>query len=880
MKRPTLHYLCLAIVFAASVVFQVARSYYLLPGWFNKTHAIQEPFVITPTPEGFKIGWASPWALKAGVEPGQVLKSVDGKAVRGSAVYGQAIVNALPGQTLQLTVQPQRDGKLLPEKSISLPMPRSERTEGSSEALSLLYFVLIPLFCIALGFWVAAVRIRDPLAWLLLALMLSFATATYPSPELWRPLWRDYGAAYYAGLLGTWPIWMLLFGIYFPEPFQQQSWRKRWRLAQWVVVIPLAVLALIRVITSLGAMRDYLSVSSLLSIEISLSPLESALMVASVIGFFACIGLKLRLAGSRDARRRLRLLFAGTIISLVPMGSLITISLLRGWVLGSHFPDGLWLGAFSMAFLFPLTLAYVIVVERAMDVRVVIRQGLRYAFAKSGVNAIQIGFGAGSIAVVILILKRVRPYSTIFFVIIAAVVLVFLGTRQGFRKLRLWIDRKFFRDAYNAEQILSELGDQMRSIVEPRPLLEKVCGSIADSLHVPRVAALLQDQGSFKPAYALGYDGAPDVTFTEHASALERMRRVNEPLTVYFDDPESWIYQSRVSPLERAELEALHAQLLLPLAANERLLGFLSLAEKRSEEPYSRSDIRLLKSVASQTGLALENAQLSAALAREAAQRERRNRELEIAREVQERLFPQKLPLIAGLDYRGVCRPAFGVGGDSYDFLLLPEGRLGIAVADVSGKGIVSALMMASLHAWLRGESLRADSNPSHLVGRVSRLLFEASDSNRYATLFYAQYDPSAGRLEYVNAGHNPPVLLRRRGDRLDFERLSEGGTVVGLFEQAAYCQGSVALDEGSLLVAFTDGITEAMNAEGEEWGEHRLIETIRTTDGLQAGDMIRRILASVDAFTAGAEQHDDMTLVVVRAGGGLSVNTNVPVEM
>lgn len=868
MKRPTFHYLCLAIVFIASAVFQVARAYYLLPGWFNKTHAIQEPFVMTPSPEGFKIGWTSPWALKAGIEPGQILKSVDGKAVRGSAVYGQAIVNAFPGQTLQLTVQTQRGGKLLPEKTISLPMPRSERTEGSGEALSLLYFVLIPLFCMALGFWVAAVRIRDPLAWLLLALMLSFAAATYPSPELWRPPLRDYGAAYYAGLFGTWPIWMILFGIYFPEPFQQRSWRDGWRVVQWVVVIPLAILALIRITTSLGSMRDYLSVGSLLSLEIRLTPLESVLMTASVVGFFLCMGLKLRLAGSRDARRRLRLVFAGTVISMVPMGTLLLISLLRGWVVGSHFPDGLWLGAFSMAFLFPLTLAYVIVVERAMDARVVLRQGLRYAFAKSGVNIIQIGFGAGSIAVVILILKHVRPYSAVFFIIIAAAILVFWETRQGFRTLRLWIDRKFFRDAYDAEQILSELGDQMRSIVEPRRLLEKVCGSIAGSLHVPKVAALLQDHGCFKPAYALGYDSALDVAFTEPASALERMRQVNEPLTVYFDDPHSWIYWNKTSPEERVGLEALHAQLLLPLAANERLLGFLSLAEKRSEEPYSRSDIRLLKSVASQAGLALENAQLSAALAREAAQRERMNRELEIAREVQERLFPQKLPLVAGLDYRGLCRPASGVGGDSYDFLLLPGGGLGVAVADVSGKGIVSALMMASLHAWLRGESLRADSNPSHLVGKVSRLLFEASDSNRYATLFYAQYDPSTGRLAYVNAGHNPPVLLRRRGDRIDCERLSEGGTVVGLFEQTVYCQGSVALEEGSLLVAYTDGITEAMNAEGEEWGEHRLIETIRTADGLPAGDMIRRILAAVDAFTAGAEQHDDMTLVVIRAGG------------
>src|SRR6202000_2155515 len=188
---------------------------------------------------------------------------------------------------------------------------------------------------------------------------------------------------------------------------------------------------------------------------------------------------------------------------------------------------------------------------------------------------------------------------------------------------------------------------------------------------------------------------------------------------------------------------------------------------------------------AAQTGLALENASLMQTIAEEVAHRERLNREVEIAREVQERLFPQKLPPIRGLDYAGHCRPALGVGGDYYDFLALPEGNLGIAIGDVSGKGIAAALMMASLQASLRSEATRVPENLATAVANVNRLVYEASSSNRYATFFYGQYDPVAARFTYVNAGHNSPMLFRAANETII--RLEPGGTVVGLLAESRY---------------------------------------------------------------------------------------------
>ncbi len=498
------------------------------------------------------------------------------------------------------------------------------------------------------------------------------------------------------------------------------------------------------------------------------------------------------------------------------------------------------------------------------------RQGLKYALAKNGVRVLQ---AVLTLSMAYLVLRMVSDQQINVALKAAAVALGAgavwrISRRAG--KLSDWIDRRFFREAYNAEQVLSDLSDQVRGIVESRPLIETVATRISETLHIPQVAVLLGGSGPYQPAFALGYGNPPAVSFTPGKGTVKVLQTQKEPARVYFDDPGSWLYRdSEISEQERKELADLRAELLLPLSTRDQLLGFISLGPKLSDEPYSGSDVRLLKSVAAQTGLALENARLMSAIADEVAQRERLNREVEIAREVQERLFPQTLPAIAGVDYAGACRPALGVGGDYYDFLALPGGQLGIAIGDVSGKGIAAALMMASLQASLRGEATRAPENLAALMSNVNRLVYEASSANRYATFFYGQYDPATRRLHYVNAGHNPPMLFHGAGENLRLFRLETGGTVVGLLESFPYEQGSLQIEPGDVFIAFTDGISESMNSADEEWGEAALIETVKACGGLRPPEVITRIMQAADTFVAGAKQHDDMTLVVLRAEAG-----------
>jgi sigma-B regulation protein RsbU (phosphoserine phosphatase) len=362
----------------------------------------------------------------------------------------------------------------------------------------------------------------------------------------------------------------------------------------------------------------------------------------------------------------------------------------------------------------------------------------------------------------------------------------------------------------------------------------------------------------------MGYPDPPSASFRADAQTVERLRAKKEPMRIYLDDRDGWVERTATGS-ERDLLERLNTELLLPLGVKNELSGFISLGAKQSEAPYSPTDLKLLQSVANQTGLALENSHLTAAIASAVAQRETLNREVEIAREVQERLFPQDLPRVEGLDYCGACRPALGVGGDYYDFLLLPHGVLGIAIGDVSGKGIAAALLMASLQASLRGQAIRGTSDLADMISNVNRLVYDASASNRYATFFYAQYEQATRRLTYVNAGHNPPMILRKHDGEWQIIRLEEGGAVVGLLPNFPYVQATVELEKGDMLLAFTDGISEAMNPDDEEWGEENLIETAKAYDGLPAADTISRIVEAADRFANGAKQHDDMTLMVVR---------------
>lgn len=871
LRRAGLHYTALFLLLAATILFQSQSLRYVIENALHPERAVRAPFYFS---DRNRLRLTITEADKAGLHPDDVVLSINGQPFTGFAVLGDALAAARPGDTLVVEAR-SPSGSVHTANVVLAAVVR--KAFDYNYILQLLLFGVVPVFCIALGFWVVAVRPRDALAWLLLALLLSFTQIFGNNTLLWHGWLRYFGVVYNDALGSSWAIWMLLLGFYFPEPFPPGTWRKTAMVLQWVA---LPVLTASGIVSCIRDAEQLTYFAPSLRFEDALGDISAPFTYAALVLCVLGLAIKSKLATSRDAKRRLMLLYAGSFVSMAPAILITVIAVFRRVPPDAVVPGWLLFASLLLTLMFPLTFAYVIVVHRALDVRVVLRQSLQYALAKNGVRALQIA--ASSIVIIAALTlaadaNRNRPQK--LQAIALGVAAVFL-LRAGAGRLRAWVDHRFFRDAYNAEQILTELSQKVLTMVEVRAVVETVSRRIAESLHVPRVAVLLDSAGGFRPAYALGFEPSPDISFLPDEPVVRQINAEKQPARVYFDDPDSWVNrQQQITQQDREKLQQLKTELLLPLSARDRLLGFISLGQKLSEEPYSGSDLRLLQSVAAQTGLALDNARLADAVAREIAEREKLNREVEIAREVQERLFPQRLTPIPGLDYCGKCRPALGVGGDYYDFLALPEGKLGIAIGDVSGKGISAALMMASLQASLRGQALMAPADLAKVVGNVNRLVYEASSANRYATFFYAQYDSGTRQLIYVNGGHNPPLVLRTCKEHAQngakaaegqqcgctLLRLEAGGLVIGLMPEASYGQGTVVLEPGDLFVAFTDGISEAMNPTDEEWGETRMIQVLQSMNGMPAAAIIDKVIAAADAFSSGAPQHDDMTLVVAR---------------
>jgi serine phosphatase RsbU (regulator of sigma subunit)/catechol 2,3-dioxygenase-like lactoylglutathione lyase family enzyme len=238
--------------------------------------------------------------------------------------------------------------------------------------------------------------------------------------------------------------------------------------------------------------------------------------------------------------------------------------------------------------------------------------------------------------------------------------------------------------------------------------------------------------------------------------------------------------------------------------------------------------------------------------------------ELEIAMQVQARLFPQRLPAMRALEYAGACVQTRHVGGDYYDFLDLGQERLGLVIGDIAGKGMPAALLMANLQANLRSQCAIAVAQPERLLQSVNRLFYENTADNAYATVFYSEFDDRTGRLRYANCGHLPALLLRPDGC---VERLEATTAVLGLFDSWECRTSERTLGPGDLLAIYTDGITEAFNDSDEEFGEERLIDALQSHRDLDPSDLVAAILEEVRRFSP-REQRDDVTLIVARCRG------------
>jgi serine phosphatase RsbU (regulator of sigma subunit) len=297
--------------------------------------------------------------------------------------------------------------------------------------------------------------------------------------------------------------------------------------------------------------------------------------------------------------------------------------------------------------------------------------------------------------------------------------------------------------------------------------------------------------------------------------------------------------------------------LAVPLQTNDRVIGLLYLDSPKAIREFTREDLNLLTVMANVAAIRIEHARLSEV---EEAERQMA-KDMEQAAQIQARLLPGAPPVVAGLDIAGKTVACRTVGGDYYDFLKFPDGRVGMLVGDVAGKGMPASLLMSSLQA--RVQVLFEDGGDlANKIGRLNKTTCQNCPENRFITFFMAVADPLGGELVYVNAGHNPPLLVRASGS---FETLEGGGMILGILPKAGYQERRAALATGDVLVLFSDGVTEAPDPRGEEFGEQRLADLVRSLRDRPASEIVEQIHKAVVAFSEGAPAADDITVVVAR---------------
>jgi phosphoserine phosphatase RsbU/P len=543
-------------------------------------------------------------------------------------------------------------------------------------------------------------------------------------------------------------------------------------------------------------------------------------------------------------RQQLRVIAVGLSACLAFYSAATSVPALLNLRVSASLQAALMLTALTLG---PGGLAYAVVRHKFLDARLIARRGILYALVSAGL--------VGLYLLVVERLNRALPELTgldgrvlgpVFLVLALALY------QPVIARLEQWLDRMLMRDPNDYRNVLRALGRDLQTTIDLDDLLGRTIRTLAAAL-MPRgawIVAFTAD-GAVSRAGA-GGDLSPEALATVRAL----LPRVGTGITCAR-------CAEGIEGLDDAECRALArvpgVELLVPLRWRDDLVGVLLLGPKLIGTEYTAEDESLLTTLAAQVSVSLQNA----LLLRERVSLARVEQELALAQRIQRTSLLSEFPCLPRCEVHAFYVPSKEVGGDFYDVVATGDGAHLVAIADVSGKGVPAALLSAMLQASLRTQA-ESVSAVGDILRNINSLLFRSTEPGQFATFFLARVDGERLELTFSNAGHNWPVVFRRRGGR-DF--LVRGGTPLGILERGAFETDHVTLEPGDVVLCYTDGITEARDAGGEEFGEERLMALAESLPrDLDARAFGERVLAGHREFLAGTDSQDDVTLVVLRA--------------
>ena len=467
------------------------------------------------------------------------------------------------------------------------------------------------------------------------------------------------------------------------------------------------------------------------------------------------------------------------------------------------------------------------------------------------------------------------------------------------RKIIPYLRKRASPVEYDYQRILLELGDAARHSNNLSDVYKFSVNTVSHALEVANVSVLVRDQesGNFvlrsssaqpasssDPGTTAPASEPEAVVLSKDAFVVRRLAKLTGPMRIESEDLAVWqraadFIQGMNNPKREAErrvLQQLDSRLLVQIRNKAQLTGILSIGPRHSGFDFGDKDLKTLMSIGEQLALVIDNSNLVERI----VDQEKILHEMSLAASVQRHLFPVDAPKSPMVQISGYCKPAGFVGGDYYDFLQLDNGKIGMAVADVAGKGFAAALLTFMIHAFLRSQALAGGPGStyhislSQLATSLNRLLFASTSSASYVTLFYAAYDETSGRLNFINAGHNPPFVLHADPVTREMSaapnsngvmKLESGGPMLGLFQDCPVQENSFQLRTGDFLFAYTDGAIDAVNTAGEEFGEERLLKLVKSKSHLPAVNARDEIFRGIEDWCGDAAQPDDITMVVLK---------------
>ncbi len=591
-----------------------------------------------------------------------------------------------------------------------------------------------------------------------------------------------------------------------------------------------------------------LAAGALLDIRVRMvsgAPLPSWVLMGDylILGLLALFASMLRATEGRE-RRQIATLFAGTVLGVTPF-----------LVLGVGFPSllrddrFLLLGVMPMLIV-PLTFGYAIVRFQFFNIRVIVRRSLLYTLTTA---VVAVAYAVGIAAFNLLFRDASLGRSPYYPVVLALAILALFDPLR--RRLQEPVDRFFFRESYDARRAIEEMAESVVREITVERIEEILTARLAQVMHLEWAVLFVQEGESLMARGSLAGAIGPirrDLVLVEEVTRRNGPQRLVQLETVK-------LLEERSSHL-LGRLAAVGTRLVVPLAARGSLYGLLLLGGKRSEAEFQREDLQLVRTLANQAAVALENAELLKERTRQAAL----EKELEIARRVQFSLIPDNLVLPPGWEVAAHCEPAQQVGGDFYDVLPGPQpGSSALILGDVSGKSVAGAMRMVAAREVLHTAAL-AGTSPEELLATANRRLYNPQP-RLFVALAYLLVD-GHGSVRFALAGQPAPLLRRPSGEVVELVA-PQHRLPLGALREGEWDLREATLEAGDMLLLYSDGLTDARGRSGEPFGEERLVQLVADTAGSPTAT-VARLRSTLASYTAGAEPYDDITVVAVRFAG------------